>query len=170
MVEEVILHAGGILLLSLRVHADSGNSTASGLPPPQRIYATLESFLDRLICGSLPLQGDHQLDNLSTALGVIDALLLSLTSPSSSQSNADPDLIKMIGTLNPPSRLTPEAIECGIQDVQWPGRLSFHLLQIPIHPVENPTTTLFLLLADGVHNPTSAHTLGSTSPAYNHRQ
>ena len=168
MVEEVVLHAGGILLLSLRVHADNGNSTASGLPPPQCIYASLESFLDCLICGSLPLQGDHQLDNLSTALGVI--LLLSSKPISDSQSNADPDLIKMIGMLNLPSRLTPETIECGIQDVQWPGRLSFHLLQIPMHPVENPTSTPFLILADGAHNPTSAHTLGSTSPAYNHRQ
>ena len=168
MVEEVVLHAGGILLLSLRVHTDNGNSTASGLPPPQRIYTSLESFLDRLICGSLPLQGDHQLDNLSTALGVI--LLLSSKPISDSQSNADPDLIKMIGTLNLPSRLTPEMIERGIQDVQWPGRLSFHLLQIPMHPVENPTSTPFLILADGAHNPTSAHTLGSTSPAYNHRQ
>jgi folylpolyglutamate synthase/dihydropteroate synthase len=164
VVEEVVLHAGGTLLRSPRVRADNGNSSsASGVPPPpQRVHATLESFPDRPICASFPLQGDHQLDNLSTALGVIDTLLL-LSSKSISESlpNADPDLIEMFGTLNLPSRLTPETIELGIQDVQWPGRLSFHLLHIPIHPMGNPTTTLLLVLADGAHNPASAHTLGA---------
>jgi folylpolyglutamate synthase/dihydropteroate synthase len=90
---------------------------------------TLESFPDRPICASFPLQGDHQLDNLSTALGVSDALLLLSSKPiSESLVNADPDLIEMIGRLNLPSQLTPETIERGIQDVLWPGRLSFHLL------------------------------------------
>jgi hypothetical protein len=78
---------------------------------------TLDSFPDRPICASLQPQGDHQLNKLSTALGVVDALLLS-SAPPSSQSNAGPDLIEMIELLNLPSRLTPETIERGIQDVQ----------------------------------------------------
>ena len=178
VVEEVVLHAGGILLRSLRAHADDGSpSTVSALPPPpQRICATLESYPDRPIHASLPLQGDHQLDNLSTALGIIDALLLLSSKPiSESLTNANPDLIELIETLNLPSRLTPDTIERGIGNVQWPGRLSFHLLQIPIHPVDNPTASTsipLLILADGAHNSASAHTLGaymsrlqSTTPA-----
>jgi hypothetical protein len=138
VVEEVVLRAGGTLLRSPCVHTDNGNSSnVSGLPPPpQRVHATLESFPDRPIYTFLPLQGDHELDNLSTALGVINALLLLSKPISESLVNADPDLIEMFGRLNLPS-LTPETIERGIQDVQWPGRLFFHLLQIPMYPVGN---------------------------------
>ena len=162
MVEGVVLHAGGTLQCSPSVHADNRNSTVSNLPPPpQRIRATLDSFPDRLIRASLSLQGDHQLDNLSTALGIIDTLLSSKPI-SEFLANADPDLVEMIKTLDLPSRLTPETIERGIQDVKWPGRLSFYLSHIPLHPVDNPTTTSSLLiLADGAHNPASAHTLGA---------
>ncbi|KIM35897.1 hypothetical protein M413DRAFT_449523, partial [Hebeloma cylindrosporum] len=171
-VEEVVFNAGGRLRRSPRVDADNENSTAFSLPPPpQRIRATLESFPDRAICASLALQGKHQLDNLSTALGIIDALLLSSTPPSSeSQTN---DLSEMFGTLNLASRVTADTIERGIRDVQWPGRLSFHLLQIPTRPETNPPTTSssgsttnttntpLLILADGAHNPASARTLGA---------
>ena len=70
----------------------------------------------------------------SLPLGIID-VLLSLKPISESLAKADPDLIELIGTLYLTSRLTPETIEYGIQDVQWPSGLSFHLLQILMHPV-----------------------------------
>jgi len=96
VVEEVVLHAGGTLLRSPRVPADNGNSSsATGFPPPpQCVHVTLESFPDRPIYTSFPLQGNHQLDNLSTTLGVIDSLILLSSKPiSKSLANADPDLI-----------------------------------------------------------------------------
>jgi len=161
VVEEVVFHAGGTLLRSPHVHPDNGNSSsATGLPPPpQCVHVTLESFPDRPIYTSFPLQGDHQLNNLSTTLGVIHTLLLLSSKPiSKSLANADPDLIEMVGTLDLALQITPETIERGIQ-VQWPGRLSLHHLQIPMHPLGNPTTTPLPILADGAHNRPSAHTL-----------
>jgi len=77
---------------------------------------------------------------------------------------------------NPDHPLVPctKTIEHDVQDVQWPGRHSFHFLHIPIHPVGNTTTaaaTPLFILADGAHNPASARTLWAyNSTHYLHPQ
>ncbi|KDR67084.1 hypothetical protein GALMADRAFT_80109 [Galerina marginata CBS 339.88] len=104
----------------------------------------------------LPLHGAHQLDNLGTALGVIDALL--------SRAEQEPGLV----SLDLKKRITLETIARGIQNAKWPGRLSFHTISVPItapssttEPNPVPESVDLLVLADGAHNPASAATLGA---------
>ncbi|KAI1794810.1 Mur ligase [Ganoderma leucocontextum] len=86
----------------------------------------------------LPLQGEHQVDNLRTAMGIISALQ---THPSSEHSG-----------LNFQQRLTPDAISRGIRATRWPGRLSYHTISLPPD---------ILVLADGAHNPAAATAVGA---------
>ncbi|KAG6835815.1 hypothetical protein H0H93_014439 [Arthromyces matolae] len=108
-------------------------------PPATPITVHMPCF-SRDIQTSLPLFGEHQLDNLAVALTAISALL---TRPSL----ATPRLIESI---------TPETVARGIQSVRWPGRLSFHLVPAS-HKISRP----LVVLADGAHNPASSLTLGS---------
>ncbi|KNZ73025.1 Folylpolyglutamate synthase [Termitomyces sp. J132] len=121
-VQDVIRNIGGELVTSIAV--------APHMPCfPHDIRATL------------PLFGDHQLENLGVALTAISALL---THPS-----AHINIVKSI---------SPKTISRGIQSVRWPGRLSFHLLPAkPKHGITRP----LIVLADGAHNSASSATLGS---------
>lgn len=83
-----------------------------------------------------PLHGEHQLENLTTALTVISVLL---TSRSPLRAN--------IANL-----LTSSVIARGISKVKWPGRLSFHTISSP---------KSLPVLVDGAHNPASAKTLAN---------
>ena len=105
-------------------------------PPPQLLLAALPSLQERLSL-EFPLQGDHQVANLATALGMIDALR----------------------SYYPPyaARITAETITLGVSKVSWPGRLSFHTITHP-RPL--------LVLADGAHNAGSAVTLGKYLSQY----
>ncbi|KAL0564868.1 folylpolyglutamate synthase [Marasmius crinis-equi] len=110
----------------------SPNDSTLHVPPPQPVLLRLPCFSEP-IKASLPLHGQHQLDNLAIAVTVITVLL---SHPSCAH-------------LGLSSRLQPSAIAHGIASTTWPGRLSFHRLHNP--PL--------LILADGAHNPASAETL-----------
>ncbi|KAF9021079.1 FolC bifunctional protein [Hymenopellis radicata] len=99
-------------------------------PPPFAVECVLPS-LSEPVRARTSLRGAHQLQNLGTALGVIDALL-------SHASCSDLGLRQ---------RLTAEVISAGVEATRWPGRLSFHSVRdLPV-------------LVDGAHNPASSLTL-----------
>ena len=119
---------------------------ASALRP---IFLYLPYFSD-LIGAQLPLHGDHQLDNLGVAGGIISSLL---THPSS------------IHRLPFQSKITPSTIAAGVRSTAWIGRLSFH--DVPLSRLcpamartDGPEETLTVLV-DGAHNPSSASVLAS---------
>ena len=102
-----------------------------------------------------PLQGEHQLDNLRTAMGIISALQ---THPSCERFG-----------LNFQQHLTPDAISRGICATRWPGRLSYHTISLPPQVKDTSDTatprasdgTKVLVLADGAHNPAAATAVGA---------
>ncbi len=86
----------------------------------------------------LPLGGEHQLENATLALVALQ--------------HVQPQL----------PRLTLEAMQTGLANVKWPGRLDI------IHPGDDKTP---MLLVDCAHNPDSAHKLHEAlehSFSYNH--
>ncbi|KAK0449216.1 Mur ligase [Armillaria borealis] len=99
-------------------------------PPPSPVQAYLPSLSQDIIT-CLPLHGDHQLQNLGLALGVVDALISQYL------------IVR--------DRLTPAAIVRGIKQTEWPGRLSFH--SVDLDGQELP------VLVDGAHNPASSESL-----------
>ncbi|PPQ98700.1 hypothetical protein CVT24_003408 [Panaeolus cyanescens] len=108
-------------------------------PAPQVVHIQL-SHLSAPLSLRLPLYGDHQLDNLGTALGVIDSLL-------------DPSYRNPLQY-----KITISSISSGVASVQWPGRLSFQEAQIAL---EDNSTVNMNLLVDGAHNAASAKTLSA---------
>jgi len=106
---------------------------------PQPIQINLRCFPEPLQA-LLPLQGEHQLTNLGTALSMISTLLADTHSQPS---------------LHLKTRITPETVRNGIQFTVWNGRLSFHKLPTTL------TNQDVLVLADGAHNPASAATLSA---------
>jgi folylpolyglutamate synthase len=85
----------------------------------------------------LPLRGEHQIENLSTSLGIIECLQ---------------DQIRQ-GTYNPARQITPEAIISGVAQTKWPGRLEF------IQYTPPRTGRSYNILLDGAHNRSSAAAL-----------
>ncbi|KAF7795362.1 hypothetical protein EIP86_006519 [Pleurotus ostreatoroseus] len=121
--------------------------------PPQPVEAAVAPFPGflRLL---LPLQGEHQLANLGIALSMISSLLVHCSS----------------SPLRFSDKLTMHAIQSGIRQTHWPGRLSLHCVPIPralgagIPQQEPPSGSCerkVLVLADGAHNPSSSATLSS---------
>ncbi|KAF9445178.1 Mur ligase [Macrolepiota fuliginosa MF-IS2] len=105
-------------------------------PPPKcQVSCSLSPFLEG-ITANFPLYGEHQLENLATALSVISATL-TIKTPT----------LDRISCL-----LTPLAITRGIDQVQWRGRLSFHT---------TPSPKTVPVLVDGAHNPASATALAN---------
>ena len=102
------------------------------------------------IDAQLPLHGDHQLDNLGVAGGIISSLL---SHPSS------------IHQLPFQSKITPSTIAAGVRSTSWIGRLSFHDVPLSrLRPPEVGTDALeetMTVLVDGAHNPSSASVLAS---------
>jgi folylpolyglutamate synthase/dihydrofolate synthase len=103
------------------------------------------------ILAQLPLQGDHQLDNLGVASNIISSLL---THPSSAH------------RLPFQSKITPSTIAAGVRSTTWAGRLSFH--NVPLSRLYLPGTSgtkdhdeFLVVLVDGAHNPASASVLAS---------
>ncbi|KAL6308457.1 Mur ligase [Sparassis latifolia] len=137
VMREVVERIGGDVLIAPEVELRGWDESIDGpypaatgefVPPvPQPIEAHLSCFAEPLRA-LLPLHGAHQLANLSTALGVVSALL---THPSTS-------------------------IAQGIRNTTWTGRLSFR--KVTLAP---PSGLSCLVLADGAHNPASAHTLAA---------
>ncbi|KAH8104847.1 Mur ligase [Cristinia sonorae] len=109
-------------------------------PEPQPVQISLRCFSEPLKA-LLPLQGEHQLTNLGTALTMVSAIL------------TDPLLAS--SSLDLHSRITPTTTSKGIRSTVWNGRLSFHKLSTP------QSNKDLLVLADGAHNPASSATLGA---------
>ena len=133
--------------------SSSSSSQTSKSPPPQPVIISLPCFSSP-VQALLPLYGAHQLDNLGTALTVINAL----------PTDPLPGEILLIPHPLPPLKdmITPEPVARGIKETKWPGRLSFHTVHLPPSTIasnEAPPPP-FLVLADAAHNPTSAKALG----------
>ncbi|KAF8892328.1 Mur ligase, partial [Gymnopilus junonius] len=128
VVKATVESVGGTLVPALEVKPGEGAVRWSILeldpdgadvtPPPQPVVVTLNSFPDTPLHASLPLHGAHQLDNLGTALGVIDSLLSST--------------VPLATSLNLKGRISLDSIAQGIANTRWPGRLSFHTLSFPL--------------------------------------
>ncbi|KAF9522791.1 Mur ligase [Crepidotus variabilis] len=137
------------------------NATKSSFSrPPSQPVSVVMPYFSAPVNALLPLYGSHQLDNLGTALSVINELLNSPPPPTLS--------------IDLTSRITPQTIARGIRAVRWPGRLSFHTLHVSIPATsrkapEDGTPSLpaamrqtkhpLVVLADGAHNAASAETL-----------
>ncbi len=102
------------------------------------------------IDAQLPLHGDHQLDNLGVAGGIISSLL---SYPSS------------IHQLPFRTKITAETTAAGVRSTSWNGRLSFH--DVPLSRLRPPRAgtdgpeECMTVLVDGAHNPSSASVLAS---------
>ena len=132
-------------------------SQTSQSPPPQPVKISLPCFSSPLQA-LLPLYGAHQLDNLGTALTVINVLL---TDPSCEEKLIRNSTLRST-SVSLKDIITLESVARGIKETKWPGRLSFHTVHLPL-PSSTPNDTPpppFLVLADGAHNPASAKTLG----------
>ena len=112
------------------------------------VSLSLPCFPDPVLA-QLPLQGDHQLDNLGVAASIVSSLLAHSYS---------------VRRLRLPfrSRITPSTIAAGVRSTSWAGRLSFH--DVPLSRLgggtEDPDESL-VVLVDGAHNPASASVLAS---------
>ena len=98
----------------------------------------------------LPLHGDHQLDNLGVAIGIISSLLTHSS---------------CVHRLPFQSKITPSTIAAGVRSTKWAGRLSFHdvplsKLHLDDSGTEDSNESL-VVLVDGAHNPASASVLAS---------
>ncbi|KAI0081591.1 Mur ligase [Panus rudis PR-1116 ss-1] len=113
-------------------------------PPPQPVTIRLPCF-ERDLHLLLPLQGKHQLVNMGTALFAVSAI-----HTVSDNLGTAAYMVK--------SRIDVEAVRRGIQSVEWPGRLSFHTLRLPLTTPQAKEEEL-LVVADGAHNPASAAVL-----------
>ncbi|KAH9925556.1 Mur ligase [Fomitopsis serialis] len=147
---EVVGQAGGELLTAPIVSKrewhkdlDGPRPSANQIPPPPIPVEAEFPCFDSPIRALLPLQGEHQLANLGVALGVISAIRTQRTA-----------------RLPWVDRITPEVIARGIQNTQWPGRLSWHRVPGLAAPV----------LVDGAHNPASARTLSAYIKSVSHDQ
>ena len=120
-------------------------------PAAARPVALYLSCFPRPIYTQLPLHGDHQLDNLGVAGGIISSLLTHSS---------------CVHRLPFRSKITPSAIAAGVRSTTWAGRLSFH--NVPLSKLrlpnggtaEDPDESL-VVLVDGAHNPASASVLAS---------
>ena len=141
IVQDVIEQTGAHLLAAPTIKRrawdeglDGPHPLANHIPPPPTpVLAYVPSF-GAPIQALLPLQGEHQLENLAVALGIVSA-------------------VRTHASIHPPwiDRITPENIVRGIKDAQWSGRLSWHTMPGLVAPI----------LVDGAHNAASAKTLAA---------
>ncbi|ESK95790.1 folylpolyglutamate synthase [Moniliophthora roreri MCA 2997] len=132
---DVVEGVGGELVGAVRVGqgAYDANFSLNSPPSPRTVTVELPCFSEPFNA-LFPLHGEHQLDNLGLATTIISVLL---SHPSCS-------------ALGFRQRLDPVTVAQGISRAQWPGRLSFHMINKP---------SKLLILADGAHNPASSETL-----------
>jgi folylpolyglutamate synthase/dihydrofolate synthase len=135
VVRAIVDKAGGRLIIASPATTQAKAMLESVPLSPQALRIHL-STSDHPLDLELPLHGNHQRDNLGTAMAVLDAVL---SDPGASQMNSN--------------RLTMRAIASGVRDVSWPGRLSWHTV-----PVRNGSLAV---LADGAHNAASSRTLAT---------
>ncbi|KAH7885231.1 Mur ligase [Phlebopus sp. FC_14] len=117
------------------------------VPPPGQAIEYTSSAFTSPIHAALPLYGAHQLDNLALSLTLITTLK---THPSCRKAlSTKSDLVSKL------DQITNHSVCTGIQNVSWPGRLSFHRIasREPLIPLT--------VLVDGAHNPASSQMLAS---------
>lgn len=163
-VRAVVEEAGADLVCANPAVSRTHDEAADGLPPPSDPVTSSSPFHPAAarpvslslscfpgpIYTQLPLHGDHQLDNLGVAAGIISSLLT-----------------HSFGAHRLPfqSKITPSTVAAGVRSTTWPGRLTFHdvplsKLHLPSSGVEDPDESL-VVLVDGAHNPASASVLAS---------
>lgn len=144
VVHAIVDSLGGKMVHALTVAKDDWDEAVNG-PQPSKFSLSATSFVKPApqpvrvfmpcfgeeIRALFPLFGEHQLDNLGTALAAISSIQATF-----------------------PDKITTNSVIKGIQSVVWAGRLSFHT--ITISPAQQ-----IVVLADGAHNPASAATLGA---------
>ncbi|KAF8638668.1 hypothetical protein AX17_002029 [Amanita inopinata Kibby_2008] len=158
MVQTVVSEFGATLLPAIRVTKREWHLVHDGKqpefsldandfrePPPQPVTYQLPCLHNKTFHAQLHLFGDHQLENLGVALGVISSLF----------THAPAD---MVSKLDLQTRVTPQSIADGIRMTRWPGRLSFHT--ISLSPKPHSRRDKAVILVDGAHNASSAQTLG----------
>ena len=156
-VRTVVENVGANLVYAGAAIAVDGPSkpitSTSPLPfhaPALRPISLILPYFTDPIDAQLPLHGDHQLDNLGVAGGIISSLL---SHPSS------------IHRLPFQSQITPSTIAAGVRSTSWKGRLSFHEVPLSrLRPLRVGTGGLdetLTMLVDGAHNPSSASVLAS---------
>ena len=168
-VKKVVDEVGAVLVPAITVLKRDWDTTVDGpppesfsllshtsqSPPPQPVKISLPCFSSPLQA-LLPLYGAHQLDNLGTALTVINTLL---SDPSCEENLFRNSSTHRSASVSLKDIITLESVARGIKETKWPGRLSFHTVHLPSSPNKAPPPP-FLVLADGAHNPASAKTLG----------
>ncbi|KAH9969638.1 hypothetical protein BC827DRAFT_18338 [Russula dissimulans] len=133
--------------------SSSSSSSPFHHPPAARpVSLPLPCFPDP-VNTQLFLHGDHQLDNLGVAGGIISSLL-----------THDSPCARRLPFRR---KITPGTIAAGVRSTSWAGRLSFH--DVPLSKLrapsggtaeEEPGESL-VVLVDGAHNPASASALAS---------
>lgn len=163
-IKEVVLTNGGELIQASEAHGRDCDSKLRGTPPSnldtlrpemfpgppgQPVEIQIPLFSEPLLL-NLPLQGQHQLENLGTALSLFSAVM------------THPPCANFQKYFQ--HNFAVENIQNGVARVRWPGRLSFHKILVPLKTlpsVPGEKQGQMLILADGAHNPASAETLGA---------
>ncbi|TFK23764.1 Mur ligase [Coprinopsis marcescibilis] len=132
-------HSGSSSSFSL----GKGDSASFTPPPSQRVEFSMSSLRPELISTACSLHVAHQLDNLATALGVIDALL----SSSLKQQVAN--------------EITADSIRSALANVRWSGRLNWETLNLSllVDSETLPVPSTIPVLVDGAHNAGSSQSL-----------
>lgn len=123
-----------------------GMDMMQSLPPPPQVVTIQIPALAEEISASLPLHGAHQVQNLSIAAKIVDAMLQFSTQ-------------EPFSGLQLKGRIQPDAVSRGIQGVIWPGRLSYHQITLPAREDIVAASAKITVLVDGAHNPASSATL-----------
>jgi folylpolyglutamate synthase/dihydrofolate synthase len=114
------------------------------MPPPPRPCLIPLAVRGDTLSASLSLHGQHQLENVSTAVSALDAL------------RAHPYCTSKFPVFQ---RITDEHIKNGLRRAHWPGRLSWHVLPSQTSGI-TPGQDL-VVLVDGAHNAASARALSA---------
>jgi dihydrofolate synthase len=150
VVKHVVKEAGGYVVMAGGVEKSKpdrqGTDGFSLLPsdfkpPPSSVVRVSMPCFPDPVHARLPLYGDHQLANLSVATTMVSTILANPLWTSRHE-------------------ITTYSISNGIESTIWPGRLSFHTLDLSKLDADEDTGPL-IVLADGAHNPSSSSTLAS---------
>ncbi|KAG8797051.1 folylpolyglutamate synthase [Serendipita sp. 400] len=136
IVKETVEASGGRLVNAPSIslpgtsHRNSGGSVRELPPLPTMVQYQPPNDI-RPLTLTLPLHGQHQIDNLSTALGIIECL------------RQQPEYTH---------RIDNSSIVRGVRNTRWPGRMEFF-------QYSPSTERVVTILADGAHNKASATSL-----------
>ncbi|KEP52780.1 glycoside hydrolase family 28 protein [Rhizoctonia solani 123E] len=109
-------------------------------PPPPRPCSVPLPVRGGTLSVLVSLHGEHQLENISTAVAALDAL------------RSHPSSISHFPAFQ---RINDQHIKTGLRRSRWPGRLSWHAIPSP-----TPSKELAVLV-DGAHNAASATALSA---------